>query len=57
MKVTVYDVEQEDPVRIKQERDILIQAIYEMGVRCGMIDPESVVTAPHLLMILEEINS
>lgn len=51
----VTDIEQNDPVRIKEERDILAKAICEMLVELKMINPDVPIPAPMLLLCLEDI--
>jgi hypothetical protein len=53
--VEIYDIEQNDPVRIKVERDLLVEAIVKMGIDLGHISPDAVLTGAHLLMICEDV--
>jgi hypothetical protein len=52
---TIFDLEQTDPVRIKRERDMLAQAIVEMGIGIKLTSPEAVLTGPHLLQICQDV--
>ena len=51
----IYSIEQNDPVRIKLERDILAEAIVKMGIDLGLISSDALLTGAHLLMICEDV--
>ncbi len=53
--VTIYDLEQNDPERIKTERDLLTKAIAEMAIGMGHMNPDAVITGPALLMFCKDM--
>lgn len=51
----IFDLEQNNANRIRQERDMLAEAIFKMGIELGHISPDAVITGPHLLLICDDI--
>lgn len=51
----ITDLEQDDATRIKQERDMLAEAIGDMGIKLGHIRPDALLTGPHLIQICRDV--
>ncbi len=52
---TLYGLEQNDPVRIKLERDMFAEAIAKMGVESGLLSPDAILEGPHLIMTCQDM--
>lgn len=53
----IADLETINGKRIEEERDLLANAIAELGVGIGLIRPDALLTGPHLLQICQDIKN